>query len=73
MVEMNGISSPGLYRLAAACTIAIAVLSPIAIAAFAIWPPPYDGTAVDWFEVFEDSWLIGLLSMDLLLIRSTSF
>jgi hypothetical protein len=57
-----------LFRLAGVAGVVISVLTPLAIAVFIAWPPPYDGTVLDWFELFEDSWLLGLLSMDLLLI-----
>ena len=66
-MNSNSNSAEGLYRLAAACTLAISLLTPLAIVAFVIWPPPYDAPVVDWFEVFDDNWLIGLISMDLLL------
>lgn len=64
----DGDHSSSIYRLAAAASAGIVVLTPGAIAVFAAWPPPYDGTAADWFDLFEDSWLLGLLSMDLLFI-----
>jgi hypothetical protein len=54
-----------LFRIAGAAALITAVLTPIAIAVFAIWPPPYEGTAEDWFSVFQDSWLLGLMSLDL--------
>src|SRR5688572_21626526 len=57
-----------LYRVASICTMAIALLTPLAIVVFIIWRPPYKGTIEDWFQVFQDSRFVGLLSMDLLLI-----
>jgi hypothetical protein len=54
-----------LFRIAGAAALITAVLTPIAIAVFAIWPPPYEGTAEDWFSLFQDNWLLGLLSLDL--------
>ena len=54
-----------LFRIAGAAALTAAALTPVAIAVFAIWPPPYDGTAEDWFSVFQDSRLLGLMSLDL--------
>lgn len=57
-----------LYRVAAASALASALLTPLAIVVFIIWPPPYQGTTEEWFGLFQDSWLLGLLSLDLLLM-----
>jgi hypothetical protein len=57
-----------LYRVAAASALVTAVLTPVAIVVFIIWPPPYEGTVEEWFTLFQDSWLLGLLSLDLLLM-----
>jgi hypothetical protein len=46
----------------------VSLLVPLHIAAFVIWPPPLEGTAVDWFLVFERSAWLGLVSMDLALM-----
>ena len=32
-----------------------AVVTPIVVAVFAAWPPPYDDGAVKWFELLQDS------------------
>lgn len=56
------------YKAGAKAGYAIGVLTVLSIAAFIAWPPPYNGTTLDWFKVFHDSWIVGLLSMDLLLI-----
>jgi hypothetical protein len=57
-----------LYLMGAAAAALTVVSVPAHIGAFVAWPPPLDGTALDWFEVFESSRLVGLLSMDLLLM-----
>jgi hypothetical protein len=38
---------------------------------FSAWPPPFDGSAADWFKLFEDNWLRGLLSFELLMVIYT--
>jgi hypothetical protein len=57
-----------LYRVASASALVTAALTPITIAVFIIWPPPYEGTVDQWFRLFQDNWLLGLLSLDLLFI-----
>jgi len=56
-----------LYRVGGVAALITAVLIPIHVILFVVWPPPLEGTASDWFMVFQDNWLLGLLSMDLLL------
>jgi hypothetical protein len=56
-----------LYRVGAAAALASAVLIPIQVAVFMIWPPPLDGTAADWFVLLHRNRLAGLVDLDLLL------
>lgn len=58
----------GVWVTGAIAAATVALFVPVHLATFAIWPPPLDGTAVDWFRVFASSRLLGLLSMDLLLM-----
>ena len=54
-----------LYRIGGIAAIVAAVVTPIIIAVFAAWPPPYDDGAVKWFELFQDNPVLGLVSLDL--------
>lgn len=62
-----------LYRLAGAGALISAVFIPIQVLVFIIWPPPLDGTAADWFELFADNRMVGLLDLDLLLVADNVF
>ena len=62
-----------LYRLAGVGALISAVFIPIQVVVFIVWPLPLEGTAVDWFALFRDNTLIGLLDMDLLLIADNVF
>lgn len=58
----------GLYKVGGAAAGLTAVFIPIQIIALIVWPPPFTGTVIDWFTLFQKNWLIGLLSLDLLFI-----
>jgi hypothetical protein len=57
-----------LYRAGGAAALITAVLIPLQIIVFIAWPPPLESPAIDWFRLFQDNWLLGLLSLDLLLL-----
>ncbi len=53
-----------LYKISGIMAIAIVILIPIQILLFITWPPP--DNALDFFDLFNKNWLLGLLSLDLL-------
>ncbi len=55
-----------LYRIAGVAAIVMLVLMPIQIAVFTIWPTP--SSVPEWFRLFKDNWLLGLMHLDLLYI-----
>lgn len=57
-----------LYHAAAVAALISAILIPVQVAVFLIWPPPVDGTAVDWFTLLREHRLAGLVDLDLLLV-----
>ena len=57
-----------LYKIAAAAALISALLIPIQILVFIIWPPPLQGSAADWFALFQKNQLVGLVDLDLLLV-----
>ncbi len=57
-----------LYLTGAAAALISAVLIPIQVAVFLVWPPPIDGTVADWFALLHDHRLAGLVDLDLLLV-----
>jgi hypothetical protein len=57
-----------LYQVGGTAALLSTLFLPIQILVFIIWPPPFEGTAIDWFALFQDNRLVGLLDMDLLLV-----
>lgn len=57
-----------LYRAGGVAALITAVLIPLQIIVFIAWPPSLEGSVTDWFRLFQDNWLLGLLSLDLLLL-----
>jgi len=55
-----------LYKIAGIATIIIVILIPIQIFLFGMYPPP--DTPKGFFELYNENWLLGLLSLDLLYI-----
>ncbi|NMD69364.1 DUF4386 family protein [Bacillus sp. DNRA2] len=56
----------GLLNAGGAAAITMFVLMVIQIIVFVIWPPPH--TVEAYFSLFQNNWLLGLLSLDLLYI-----
>ena len=56
----------GLHRVGGVAALIQVVLMPIQIINFFAWPPPT--TVAGYFTLFENNWLLGLLSLDLLLL-----
>jgi len=57
-----------LYRIGAAAALISALFIPIQMIVFIAWPPPLEGTAIDWFAFFQQNRLVGLVNLDLLLV-----
>jgi hypothetical protein len=55
-----------LYRVAGISALVTAVLILLQMIVFIIWPPP--STAIDYFNLFQDNALLGLLALDLLYV-----
>jgi hypothetical protein len=55
-----------LYRIAAAAAIVVLALVPVQMFVFLNWPPPTE--VGDWFALYQQNALVGLIDMDLLLI-----
>jgi hypothetical protein len=56
-----------LYRVAGALALLTALLIPLQVIAFIVWPPPQGGAA-EWFAVFRDNPIQGLVSYDLVIL-----
>ncbi len=57
-----------LYRTGIIATTFMVVMIPVQIAFFLIWPHPTK--IVDWFALFNENWIIGLISFDFLYMLS---
>ncbi len=55
-----------LYKIAGIAAIAMVALIAVQIAVFSLWPTPKDILA--WFQVFQSSWILGLMHLDFLYI-----
>lgn len=49
-----------LFRIAAWSAVMTVLLVPISLYVFAQYPPPYDGAALGWFNVFHKNVFVGL-------------
>lgn len=56
-----------LFRVAGIGAMLTALLIPLQIVAFIVWPLP-DGGVTEWFELFQESAFIGLVSFDLVIL-----
>ena len=57
-----------LYRGGIIAATFMVIMIPVQIAFFLIWPHPTN--IVDWFNLFNNSWIIGLMSFDFLYMLS---
>jgi hypothetical protein len=55
-----------LYKVASIAALITAVLIMVQMIVFILWPPP--STAIDYFNLFQDNALLGLLALDLLYV-----
>jgi hypothetical protein len=60
----------GLYTVAALSAGLMLMIIPAAVAVYLIWPPPFGEDAQAWFSLYQESWLRGLLGLDLLFLLS---
>lgn len=57
-----------LYKTGGIALVAMAGIIIIQMFVFMTAPPPYEGTALDWFELFRANHLIGLVNFEVLMI-----
>lgn len=69
--EINNPAWKTIYRIGGGAALLSTLLIPIQVAIFLRWPPPLAVT--EWFDLFQNSWLLGLLSLDLLYLLNNTF
>jgi hypothetical protein len=57
-----------LYRLSGTAALLQIAIVIVQLVVFMIAPPPLEGTAADWFELFQQNPLIGLIDFELLMV-----
>lgn len=57
-----------LYKLAGAAALALSAIILVQLAVFMAAPAPLEGTAVDWFMLFQSNPLAGLVGFELLMV-----
>jgi len=57
-----------LYRVGGIAALIMAAITLTQSVLFIVSPPPYEGTVVDWFALFEQNAFLGLLGFEALLI-----
>src|SRR5215208_8531402 len=57
-----------LYKLGGISSLLLVAIVIIQLMVFTIAPPPLDGTAMDWFILFQKSPIIGLIHFEFLMI-----
>lgn len=67
-IETTDLSRKSLYKFGGAAAVIMVVITLMQFIIFIAWPPPLEGSVLDWFTLFQDNWLRGLLSFELLMI-----
>jgi hypothetical protein len=57
-----------LYRVGGAAALGMVAITLIQFVVFILWPPPLEGTAAEWFALFQKNAFAGLLAFESLLI-----
>lgn len=57
-----------IYKIGGMAALSMVLIILIQFTVFIAWPPPLEGSVLDWFTLFQDNWLRGLLSFELLMI-----
>lgn len=57
-----------LYKISGVALVVMAGIILIQMLVFMVAPPPYEGSALDWFELFQSSPLIGLVNFEVLMV-----
>lgn len=57
-----------LYKVGGSAALIMVLIILTQFIVFIAWPPPLEGSVLDWFRLFQDNWLLGLVSFEFLMI-----
>jgi hypothetical protein len=57
-----------LYKAGGVAAVIMVVIILIQFIVFINWPPPLEGSVLDWYQLFQNNWILGILSFELLMI-----
>lgn len=60
-----------LYIAGGVATLIMVLIIFIQLIVFTNWPPPLEGSVLDWFNLFQKNWLLGLVPFEFLMIIYT--
>jgi hypothetical protein len=58
----------GLFKAGGVTALALVAIPLVQLVIFAVAPPPLEGSAAEWFTLFQESAILGLLSFEMLLV-----
>ncbi|WP_318503319.1 hypothetical protein [Bacillus sp. T3] len=57
-----------LYKSGSVAAVIMVAIILMQFIIFITWPPPLDGSVLEWYELFQNNWLLGILSFEFLMI-----
>jgi hypothetical protein len=58
----------GLYKIGGVTALVLVAIPLVQLVVFAVAPPPLEGGAAEWFTIFQENAILGLLGFEILLV-----